>query len=89
MDGDALQTLFTGLLLVVRAGIRSRHKPNELKQDLEEVLPTLTRARTYTHFPCPALFLFVVLIVLSMGVVGTEDACGAVSVARECDSESS
>lgn len=38
LDAPAVQRLFTGLLLVVRAGLRSRHKPAEMQQDLEAEL---------------------------------------------------
>lgn len=38
MEPEPLQKLFTGLLLVFRAGVRSRHKAPELKKDLEEEL---------------------------------------------------
>lgn len=31
-----MRTLFAGLLLVFRAGVRSRHKAAEMKQDLEQ-----------------------------------------------------
>jgi hypothetical protein len=38
LEPDVLATLFTGLLLVFRAGVRSRHKAAEMKQDVEQDL---------------------------------------------------
>lgn len=78
VDGDVLQTLFTGLLLVVRAGIRSRHKPAELKQDLEEVRSHATWNR---HALC-SLHARVCVCTLA----GAKDARRVVCTSRQCHS---